>query len=49
MIVENEKSVVFTEAAALKVQTLIDEEDASNRAAPPCGCAAKRPRILLPF
>ena len=30
MIVENEKSVVFTEAAALKVQTLIDEEDATN-------------------
>ena len=30
MLVENEKSVVFTEAAALKVQTLIDEEDSTN-------------------
>mgnify|MGYP001216429575 FL=1 len=30
MLVENEKSVVFTEAAALKVQTLIDEEDTTN-------------------
>ena len=30
MMGENEESVVFTEAAALKVQTLIDEEDTSN-------------------
>ena len=30
MPAENEKFVVFTEAAALKVQTLIDEEDSTN-------------------